>query len=392
MPIREWDHGMPNDVAITPHPWAAKPLPASGNGSSRDLVLTNPASLIGVTAPMRRWIVPEWIPLGATTALYGNGGVGKSLLAQMLCTSSATGRPWLGLATMRCKALAVFCEDDDDELHRRQEAINAVMGIGFNDLNDMRWLSRVGLDNLLMGFKASGEGELRPFWGELLTAAQTFGAQLVILDTAADLFGGNENDRGQVRQFIQRACGRLAQRLDGAVVLCAHPSRDGLRSGEGDGGSTAWNNAVRARIYLSERPPTGEESRDRNARVLSRRKANYAANSEQISLRWQNGAFINDGPASGLIGAIERRSTERVFLDLLDAATADGRPVSDNSRASNYAPKRFADQPKCEGYKAADFRRAMEGLFSQGKIRVVEYGRKHDLRKRIERTQAPAAG
>ena len=60
-----------------------------------------------------------------------------------------------------------------------------------------------------------------------MKAAKDMGARLVILDTAADLFGGNENDRGQVRQFMN-ALSRIAMKINGAVVLCAHPSRAGM--------------------------------------------------------------------------------------------------------------------------------------------------------------------
>jgi Cdc6-like AAA superfamily ATPase len=45
-------------------------------------------------AKPREWIVPDWIPRGLVTALYGDGGVGKSLLAMQLMSSVALGRPW----------------------------------------------------------------------------------------------------------------------------------------------------------------------------------------------------------------------------------------------------------------------------------------------------------
>ena len=97
---------------------------------------------------------------------------------------------------------------------------------------------------------ARGVGELTPFHSHVLEAALDLEARLVIVDTAADTFGGNENDRSQVRQFVSRALGSIAQKINGAVLLCAHPSRSGLSSGEGDGGSTGWSNAFRSRLYL----------------------------------------------------------------------------------------------------------------------------------------------
>lgn len=77
--------------------------------------IIDPCSLQGLIVPERQWIVQDWLPVGYTTALYGDGGTGKTLLAQQLMTSCTTGCPWLGLAVQRCKVLGLFCEDDEDE-------------------------------------------------------------------------------------------------------------------------------------------------------------------------------------------------------------------------------------------------------------------------------------
>ncbi len=62
---------------------------------------------------------------------------------------------------------------------------------------------------------------------------------------------------------------------------------------------------------------------------------------------------------------------------------ADNRHVSESRNATNYAPRIFAERLEREGFSKADFRRAMEALFSQGQIKIEEYGRKSDLRRRI---------
>ncbi len=51
----------------------------------------NPASLNGVSVPPRPWLVADWVPMARATALYGAGGAGKTLLAQMLATACALG-------------------------------------------------------------------------------------------------------------------------------------------------------------------------------------------------------------------------------------------------------------------------------------------------------------
>jgi RecA-family ATPase len=158
------------------------------------------------------------------TGLYGDGGLGKSLLAQQLVTATAIGRPWLGLPVMHVRSLGVFCEDHEDELHRRQADINRLYGCEFADLEDMRWLPRFGEENLLMTFEG-GQGVPTPFFDELLCQAREYGAQLIIIDTVPDTFGGSENDRGQVRQFVQTCLGKLARDIDGCVGALAGHAR-----------------------------------------------------------------------------------------------------------------------------------------------------------------------
>ena len=237
--------------------------------------LVDPITMQDRPVPDRRWIVHGWMPHGSVTLLAGDGGVGKSLLSQQLLTCVATGRDWLGLPTTPCRALGIFCEDDRDELQRRQDAINRNLGLDFGDLENVNWMVRVGDDNLLMKFDGWDKpGEATEFYQVVHNAAQDFGAQVVLIDALHDAFGGNENARPQARQFIN-LLRSLARDIDGAVLLTSHPSLSGRNSGTGEAGSTAWSNTVRSRLYMSW--PKSEEGNpeDQNARILSRRKANW---------------------------------------------------------------------------------------------------------------------
>jgi len=238
--------------------------------------------------PQREWLIKDWLPRGYVTALYGDGGIGKSLLAQQLMTCLATGKPWLGLETRSLRVYGVLCEDDENELWRRQYSINKSLKLTMTDLASIRFVSRIGFNNLLMTFDGKDSGQLTQFFDTLLQHVADFAPDLVVLDTAADLFGGNENNRTQVRQFVQNACAQIARRINGAVLLCAHPSDNGIQRKTGTGGSTAWNNTVRSRWYLTR--PT-EEDAEPNERVLSRKKSNYAANGSDLHLLWDEGAF-----------------------------------------------------------------------------------------------------
>src|SRR6202041_1010035 len=79
-----------------------------------------PTVFQGRNPPSRRWTVNSWIPYRVVTGFYGDGGVGKSLLAQQLQTGTALGSSWLGLPVEDIASLGVYCEDDDEELWRRQ--------------------------------------------------------------------------------------------------------------------------------------------------------------------------------------------------------------------------------------------------------------------------------
>jgi RecA-family ATPase len=275
-------------------------------------------------ARARQWLVPDWIPIGVVTALYGDGGVGKSLIAQQLMTSVALALPWLGLDVSPGRAIGLMCEDDEEELHRRQDSINAALGVSNSNLENMRLISRVGEDNVLMQWPDRGaSGETTPAFAELRRQCALWRPRLIVLDTIADFFGGNELDRTQVRQFVQGTFGVLAREFQCAVVACGHPSAAGISSGAGTGGSTAWSNTVRSRLYLSRQD--GEDANP-DQRKLARMKANYAPREADITLGWRDGMFDVDG-ADKARTALDWPDIEKLFIEI-DAAWRAVKPWS----------------------------------------------------------------
>lgn len=300
-----------------------KPAPKQDDDA---LPLLNPADWT-TPPPPRRWIVEGWIPVGVVSAKYGDGGIGKTLSAQQLMTSVAVGADWLGLPTAEGRTLGIFCEDDVDELHRRQIAINGAMGITMQDLGQMRLLSRLGEDNSLVHYDTAGN-YLTAFHARVMDACKDWRPDLVVLDTAADLYPDNENDRSKVRWFIQAGLARIARDFACAVLLLAHPSVSGLASGSGTGGSTAWNNTVRSRIYLAKEE--GEDA-DPNVRIMSKKKANYGAQGGDIRLAWQNGVLVPIGTASA--AAPIPWETIREIFNEIERAWNSERPWSNAHQA-----------------------------------------------------------
>ena len=102
---------------------------------------------------------------------------------------------------------------------------------------------------------------------------------LIALDTAADMFGGNENDRSQVRQFIGLLRG-LAITANAGVLLASHPSLSGITTDSGLSGSTGWHNSVRSRLYFKAAKAAEGDKANPDLRELEVRKNNYGPSGE----------------------------------------------------------------------------------------------------------------
>lgn len=275
---------------------SGKPLSAGGAGSAgvvsqpagNDIVVY-PRDWIGKPAPVREWLVDGYIPLREVTSIYSKGGLGKSLLGQQLGTCSAIGADWLGLKTRPGRTLIVSCEDSVAELHRRQEDLNSHYSVGHGSIGKtLGFLSRVGaLSNSLMEFDPkTGRGSLTPFWELVRDLVKREGSDLLVLDTVADVYPGNENDRHQVNLFVKACLGKLIQETGVTILMLAHPSKSGLSDGSLYSGSTAWEGAVRSRLYMREHDQHGD------LRVFSKGKSNYSGLGEETFLEWRKGVLV----------------------------------------------------------------------------------------------------
>ena len=321
------------------------------------------ASLHGIEVPARQWVVKGWMPATAVTFVAGPGGVGKSLVVQQWLTAISLGLNFMGAETVQAApTLYVTCEDEADEVARRNADIATALGYSIRALTDVHTISLAGSEGNELGtFDAERRYKPTERFARIVATAKAIGARVVALDNVAHLYTGNENVRGEVTQFVNLLT-RLALEIGGAVILLGHPAK---AEGSEYSGSTAWENAVRSRLFLGR--PEGEEDdgqTDPNARILTRSKANYAAKGDALNMVWHHGAFVEPSavpqeakPQFEAAGLHNER-----FLACLDAAIKQGRAVSHNPRAGNFAPRQFVKMPGSRGMTQAHFEGAMERL------------------------------
>lgn len=196
---------------------------------------------------------------------------------------------------------------------------------------------------------------------------------LLVLDTLADIYGGNEVVRAQARAFVNMLR-KIAIAHNLAVVVLAHPSLDGMRSGKGTSGSTGWSNSVRSRLYLDRVYDDQGMEPDTDARVLRSMKMNYGSVGNEIRMRWRAGIFVPEGVAYRGDPMVMAAKADRVFLELLAQARANNLNLH-VTPGRGYAPDEFKADAAKLGVSKSELAAAMKRLLNESKkIENVQYG------------------
>ena len=339
----------------------------------------------GVPIEPRRWIAHNRIPVGEPGIMSGDGGTGKTKLALQLATALPSGlRDWVGGVVEAEGPVIVFsAEEKLKEMHRRTLDIIEHRGLSFRDLKGgLHFICDT--ENPVLG--AVDRHQIVQPTTALLRLEQTVAAirpALVIVENAADVYGGNESDRTSVTRFMRGLLGRLTVPCESTVMLIQHPSVSGLSDGTGRSGSTGWNNAGRWRLNF-----TKIKDSDDNLRQLEIAKNNYGPTGEKITLRWERGVFVPESAdATSPARAAAFNGADKTYLACLDRLTEQGREVREHP-GRNYAPSVFADMPEADGITAKAFKAAQERLFSAGMIHVVTEGPRSKPTHRVARKPA----
>jgi RecA-family ATPase len=346
-------------------------VPLNGAGL---LVRLNIRAWIGRDLREREWVVRDRILKRQVALLSGDGGVGKTLIGLELATLIVLRRKeWLRSEIMtEGPAIVVCCEDDEEEFERRTKAIVAHHQGSLEALEkELHLFSLVDMPNRLLAVPGK-TGALEPtaMFRALRELVCDIKPPFLMIDNAADVYGGDEINRTQVNQFVS-LLRSLARDANTAVLLNAHPSLQGIASGRGTSGSTQWHNSVRQRMYM--RHATNEEGADtiEGLRVVEMMKNSYGpGEGRTLPLRWQNGLFVPVDIAIEAQTAERPDEADALFLELLTRFEQQGRRVTERKRGSEYAPKVFSERPEAgqRGIGYSQLERAMTRLIDCGKI------------------------
>ena len=334
--------------------------------------------------PPRQWAVQDRVPRRNVTLLNGTGAIGKSTLMLQLAIAHVIARDWFGTMPVMGPVLFLSAEDDANELHYRTATIAAHLGVPLSDLKDLHFMPLAGQDAHLGVPDSAGVIRPTPLLDELRKVALGLKPVSIMLDTAADVFAGRENDRAQVRTFIGLLRG-LAIDADAAVLLAAHPSLQGIATDTGLSGSTAWDASARARMYLRPFEPDDSASPDPDLRELVVKKSNYGPAGEHVRMRWHDGLFVPIGTPSSLDQQATERKAEQAFVDLLDRFANQNQTVGP-SKGPTYAPAKFAEHPDGKPFGSRKLAAAMQRLLDAGSIRIEVTGPASKRRSHLVRT------
>lgn len=302
--------------------------------------------------------------------LVGIGGIGKTLLAQQILSHLSLREPgaqFIDTLTAPTKCLMWACEDDHDELWRRQIHIAKSMNEPLEEFHSkLHIFPRYGMDNAMM-VQEGGKLLWTPRLGELQEQVNDHGAKVVCLDNSSHLYGANENDRHAVTSFLNGLSGALP---GCAILLLSHPSRG---QGSEYSGSSAWENTARSRLYLGTKLPddkSDDVEPDQNVRYLARRKSNYSAK-DYRRFTYDQGVLVADAlePESGLFSHLRDKKAERVLIDGARALKERDIRFTDAANSSDYLPKKVMAYKLGQGCNKSELAEAMRTMILDGRLK-----------------------
>lgn len=158
--------------------------------------------------PPPAWLVKGFVPQGGFVGLYGPSGHNKSFAVVDMAGCVATGREWHGNATTQCPVLYIVGEGQRGvrkRLQAWQQERGALSGL------------------YVMPVSPTLPADLEATIAAIATMEAAPG--LIIIDTLARSFSGNENDAEDMGDWL-RATAAIQRRFSATLIFVHHTGKD----------------------------------------------------------------------------------------------------------------------------------------------------------------------
>lgn len=213
-----------------------------------------------LSAPPLRYWVKGIVPQAQLVVVYGESGSGKTFAVLDLVLSIARGVDWRGRRT-RAGRVAYIAAEGAGGLQKRVQAYGDFHGVDASELplvflpEAPNFLLAADVKDVILGIRAAG------------------GADLVVVDTLAQVTpGGNENAGEDMGKALEH-CRQVNKHTGATVLLIHHAGKDSSKGARGWSGLKA---AADAEL---------EVVRDGDARALRLTKAKDDVDGEQFGFR-----------------------------------------------------------------------------------------------------------
>lgn len=318
------------------------------------------------TGTAREYIVKGVLARGDVACIFGKPGVGKSLIAPYLALKVARGERAFGRRTRKGPVFYVAAEDAAGMAARakalRQRYGDAPDFILVDGVSDLK--SEKGRD-----FK------------RLMAEVQERRPSMIVIDTLATAFPSLEENSAEAMSGVV-SVGRALAGSGAAVVFIHHDTKSG---GDTPRGHSLFNGALDMQLKLTGDEATGvvtgKLGKNRNGSMDWQPAFRIAIVDLGID---EDGDKITAACADDVTeGLVERRDAEavddeRLFLELLDMASAEGWSVFFTT-GKGYAPAVFAADARSGMVDAPRFATAMDRLRNRGVIEQGTKGRSHPI-------------
>jgi hypothetical protein len=301
-------------------------------------------------------------------------------MVQTLMTSLVTQRGYLAAEAGGKRVLMWLCEDTENDILRRQQAINAHLGLGLDSIEQLQEnlyvVPRRGLDNTLLTLD-HGVPTLTTAFYEMEEQVSDVAADVLVLDNIAQVFGGNGIDSHHVTKFVN-ALAALRLELPFAPILLGHIAKS---QGSEFSGSMAWENACRMRWYMGptlpdQKPDAADAEAGDDVVYLAKRKANYAAK-DWRRFNFKDGVFVpevSEQPGGRFDQAYRDEAAEGILLLAMRKLSELKLDVSVGSTSPNYLPKQVVKRKLSGGHSLKELEAAMNRLLLAGRIENRDVG------------------